>query len=131
MHDAYIHLFVNLDVSCTIYQHVNNAIVFLKKIFICSLLCRPPSHLGQPILQKWRFMAFSNAAKSHPVPATEATLVLFAIHLAVTNISYATIKVYLSGVRHILVSAGLHDHFNLQLTPHLQQVLRGIKNGKL
>ena len=74
-----------------------------------------------------RFINFCTAAKFHPVPATEATLVLFATHLATRNISHSTIKVYLSAVRHLHVSAGLHDHFSLQLTPRLQQVLRGIK----
>ena len=74
-----------------------------------------------------RFNNFCTATKTHSVPATEATLVLFAIHLATTNISYATIKMYLAAIKNLHVSAGLHDHFNLQLTPRLQQVLWGIK----
>ena len=74
-----------------------------------------------------RFINFCTATKFHPVPATEATLVLFATHLATGNISHTTIKVYLSVVRHLHVSVGLHDYFNLQLTPRLQQVLQGIK----
>lgn len=74
-----------------------------------------------------RFLKFCTAAKSHSIPATEATLMLFATHLASTNISHATIKVYLSAVRNLHVSAGYRDHFNLQLTPRLQQVLRGIE----
>ena len=52
---------------------------------------------------------------------------LFSTHLAAMNISYATIKVYLAAVRYLHVSVKLHDHFSLQLTPRLQQALRGIK----
>ena len=52
---------------------------------------------------------------------------LFFTHLAAMNISYATIKVYLAAVRYLHVSVGLNDHFSLQLTSRLQQVLCGIK----
>ena len=74
-----------------------------------------------------RFLMFCSATKSHPIPASEATLTLFTTHLASTNLSFTMIKVYLSAVRHLHVSEGYHDHFNLQLTPRLQLVLRGIK----
>ena len=69
-------------------------------------------------------MAFCNPAKSYPIPATEAMVVMFASHLAVETFIN---KAYLSGVRHLHVLAGLNDHFNLQLTPRLQQVLKGFK----
>jgi len=49
------------------------------------------------------------------------------MHLAASNTSCSTIKVYLSAIRQLNVLAGFHDHFNLQLTPRPQQVLRGIK----
>ena len=74
-----------------------------------------------------RFLKFCSATKSHPIPATEATLTLFTTHLASINLSYTTIKVYLSAVRHLHASEGYHDHFSLQLTPRLQLVLRGIR----
>lgn len=51
-------------------------------------------------------------------------VVMFASHLAVETFFN---KVYLSGVRHLHVLAGLNDHFNLQLTPRLQQVLKGFQ----
>ena len=35
--------------------------------------------------------------------------------------------IYLSVIRHLHMSEGYHDHFNLQLTPRLQLVLWGIK----
>ena len=73
-----------------------------------------------------RFLKFCSATKSHPIPAMEATITLFATHLASINLSYTTIKVYLSAVRHLHASEGYHDHFNRQLTPRLQLVLHGI-----
>ena len=47
--------------------------------------------------------------------------------LATHNISLATVKVYLSAVRHMHLCRGLHDHFNQQTTPQLQLILKGIK----
>ena len=61
------------------------------------------------------------------VEPEETTLALFSMHLAASNTSCSTIKVYLSAIRQLNVLAGFHDHFNLQLTPRPQQVLRGIK----
>ena len=43
------------------------------------------------------------------------------------SIRYVTIKVYLVAVRQLHVSTGLYAWFNLQLTPQLKQILRGIK----
>lgn len=110
-----------------------------NQIFI---LCRPSSHHGQPNelatstrntynAAQQRFMAFCNTAKSHLIPVTKATLVLFATHLAVANISYAAIKGYPSGVRHLHVSAGLHDHFNLNSHLAFSRCYGISKNGKL
>ena len=74
-----------------------------------------------------RYIHFCNTAKVPATPATEYTLILFITHLASTNISYATIKVYLSAIRHMHVSRGWHNHFNQQLTPRLQLILRRIR----
>lgn len=63
-----------------------------------------------------KFINFCTSAKVHPVPTTEATLMLFSTHLAAMNISYATIKVYLAAVRYLHVSVGLHNHFSLHST---------------
>jgi len=60
-------------------------------------------------------------------PASEATLILFAAHLALEKILYATIKVYLAVVCDTYVAAGLHSHFQQQLTSRLQLTLEGIK----
>ena len=48
-------------------------------------------------------------------------------HLAARPLSYSTIKVYLSAVRHLHVTYGKHREFAVQLTPRLQQVIKGIK----
>ena len=45
-----------------------------------------------------RYTVFCRSINVHPIPATEQILVLFATHLATTNISHATIKVYLSAI---------------------------------
>ena len=74
-----------------------------------------------------RYINFCKSARVPAIPATEHTLMLFVTHLATANISLATIKVYLSAVRHMHVSKGLHDKFNQQLTLWLQLILRGIK----
>ena len=66
-------------------------------------------------------------ARIQPIPTSECTLTLFISHLASSNISQGTIKVYLSAVRHMHVCKGLHNHYNRQITPRLHLILRGIK----
>ena len=51
----------------------------------------------------------------------------FSAYLAKQNITYSTIKVYISAIRNLHVASGQHHHFTDQLTPRLEQVLRGIK----
>lgn len=72
-------------------------------------------------------MTFCNSASLTPVPTTEHTLLLFVTYLASRNLSYPTVKVYLSGVRSLHVSSGYHEQFTNQLTPRLHQVLKGIR----
>ena len=74
-----------------------------------------------------RYINFCKSARVPATPATEYTLTLFVAHLATANISQGTIKVYLSAIRHMHVSKGLHNQFNQQLTPRIQLILRGIK----
>ena len=74
-----------------------------------------------------RYTAFCGSISVHPIPATEQILLLFATHLATTKISHATIKVYLSAIRQLHVAQGSLQYFNQQLTPHLQQTLKGIQ----
>ena len=62
-----------------------------------------------------------------PIPTTECILTLFVTHLATSNISLRTIKVYLAAIRCMHVCKGSHKQFNYQVTPWLQVILRGIK----
>lgn len=55
---------------------------------------------------------------------------MFVSHLAQEGLAHQSIKVYLSAVRNLHVSAGLHAEFEKQLTPRLQLVLKGIKKDK-
>ena len=77
-----------------------------------------------------RFNNFRKELKVTALPATEAILLLFATYLATINISHTTIKVYLAGVRHMHVSAGLFSFFDKQLTPRLQLTLKGIQKNQ-
>ena len=77
-----------------------------------------------------RFISFCKSAKMQSMPASESTLLLFATHLGTSNISYTTIKIYLSAIRHMHVTAGVHSYFSQQLTPRLQQVLKGIQKSQ-
>ena len=66
-------------------------------------------------------------AGTKPFPTTEYTLTLFIKHLAKSDVSLRTMKVYLTAIRHMHVCKGLHNHFNHQIIPRLPLVLRGIK----
>ncbi len=55
---------------------------------------------------------------------------MFVSYLAKEGLAHQSIKVYLSAVRNLHVSAGLHQEFATELTPRLQMVLRGIKKEK-
>ena len=74
-----------------------------------------------------RFTTFCTAIDAKPMPTTERVLSLFVTHLATHNISHATIKVYLSAIHHMHVTSGKLQHFSQQLTPRLQQILKGIR----
>ena len=55
---------------------------------------------------------------------------MFVSHLAQQGLTHQTIKVYLSAVRNLYITAGLHNQFAAQLTPRLEMVLKGIKKDK-
>lgn len=78
-----------------------------------------------------RYLMFCSEVKRSAVPTTEETLLLFVTHLAQHELTHATIKVYLSAVRNLHVTAGLHNEFSAHLTSRLEMVLRGIKDKSL
>jgi len=55
---------------------------------------------------------------------------LFVTYLATLNLSYPTIKVYLSAISSLHTASVHHNDFNTQLTPRLQQVLKVIQKEK-
>ncbi len=55
---------------------------------------------------------------------------MFVSHLAREGLAHQSIKVYLSAVCNLHVSAGLHQEFSKELTPRLEMVLKGIKKEK-
>ena len=77
-----------------------------------------------------RYLTFCAAARRQAVPTTETSLMLFATDLATSGLAYTSIKVYLAAVRHLHVTKGKHSQFTAQLTPRLQQVLKGIKKAQ-
>ena len=77
-----------------------------------------------------RFTTFCTAINPKPMPTAERLLSLFVTHLATHNISHAAIKVYLSAIRHMHVTSGKLQHFSQQLTPRLQQILKGIRKDQ-
>ena len=83
-------------------------------------------HIGQK-----RYIHFCTQHKLTALPATEFTMLSFSAYLAKQNITYSTIKVYISAIRNLHVASGQHHHFTDQLTPRLEQVLRGIKKGAI
>lgn len=52
---------------------------------------------------------------------------MFISFLAQEGLAYTSIKVYLSAVRSLHVAAGLHEIFSSQLTPRVEQVLKGVR----
>ena len=74
-----------------------------------------------------RYLHFCRGVRIKPIPTSECALMLFITHLAVANVSYGTIKVYLSAVRHLHICRGLHNHYSQQLTPRLFLILRAIR----
>ena len=73
------------------------------------------------------YNSFCHSISHTPIPTSEYTLLLFTAYLGQRNLAYSTIKVYLSTVRNLHVAAGMHQTFSSQLTPRVQQVLRGIQ----
>ena len=89
----------------------------------------PATHKSYQAGQK-RYFNFCSEEKRSPVPTSEETMLLFVAHLAQQGLTHATIKVYLSAVRNLHVTAGLHKEFAVQLTPKLELVKKGIKKEK-
>ena len=74
-----------------------------------------------------QYIKFCTAVNKPPSPATEQTLVLFVAYMA-QSCCHATIRVYLSAIRHFHITQGLGDPLTGKL--QLQLVLRGVRRKK-
>jgi len=74
-----------------------------------------------------RYLAFYTEASVSAFPTSENTLMLFTSHLAKGGLFHQSIKVYLSAVRKLHVTAGQHDAYSKALIPRLELLLKGIK----
>ena len=74
-----------------------------------------------------RYLTFGADTQRQAVPTSESTLMLFVSHLANLGLTHSTIKVYLSSICHLHITQGKHSQFSTELTPRLQQVLKGTK----
>ena len=73
------------------------------------------------------YLSFCNSAKLTPLPTSKKTLLLFVTHLRQLKLSHMSIKMYLSAIRSWHISSGYFKSFENQLSPKLEQVLKGIK----
>lgn len=75
---------------------------------------------------KARYSNFCRGIGVSAVPTSEPLLCRFVAQLANENVSHATIKSYLSAVRHLHIARGVGDP-GISRMPRLEQVTRGIK----
>ena len=73
------------------------------------------------------YLKYCSAIQCTPTPAHESTPLLFVTHLATSELSHTSIKVYLSAIHSMHIATGQRIVFHQQLTPRLQQVLKGIQ----
>ena len=76
-----------------------------------------------------RFLAFCNQYNFQPLPVSETLLCRYVSFLASQSLKYQSIKSYLSAVRYLQISHGLHNPFGAGAFPHLEYVLKGIRRS--
>ena len=74
-----------------------------------------------------RYTKFCSQFNINPVPLAESSLCAFVSQLANEGLKFQTIKCYLSGLRHMHISAGLADPFAGEGFIRLHYVLRGVR----
>ena len=94
----------------------------------CSvLLSTRLGTLNSKVLPNWPKMISFLLQCSCKTPTTRL-LLTFVSQLAREGLAHQSIKRYLSAVRNLHITAGLHEEFSKELTPKLEMVLRGIKS---
>ena len=76
-------------------------------------------------------ISFCQSINHTPTPTSKLTLLLFVAHLAQSQLSLSTIKVYLSAVHSLHLTSGFLGMFNTQSTPRLGQVLQLARDQKI
>ena len=77
-----------------------------------------------------RYLSFCQMYQIPPLPLSETSVCLFAAFLAHQGLKSQSISTYLSGLRHLQVSAGLQPP-QRSTWPRLQYVLKGIARSQL
>ena len=77
-----------------------------------------------------RYLSFCSHFRYQPLPLSEPVGCAFAAFLADSGLSFRSIKVYISGIRHWQIAAGLPEPFKGQAWPKLEYVLKGIKRSQ-
>ena len=75
-------------------------------------------------------LRFCQEAGLTPLPLSEDVLCLFLPHLSQENLQFASIRTYLSAIRHLQITAGLSDPFTHNAFPRLSYVLRGVRRTR-
>ena len=83
------------------------------------------STLRAYISGKKRYMEFCDQFRLLPLPVDEVILLRFVAHLASLGLSYQTVKLYLSAVRHLQIMSDLPDP-SVAAYPRLNYALRGL-----
>ena len=94
----------------------------VRQYFACGIAKRTVSTYTSA---QRRYLNFCQTYQISPLPLSEATVCLFAAFLAHQGLKSQSISVYLSGLRHLQVSAGLQPPQRVDW-PRLQYVLKGI-----
>jgi len=76
-----------------------------------------------------QYLYFCTSHNLNPFPTSEYTM-LFASHLALSDLAHTSIKVYFSAIGNLHSACSQHDACRKALTPHLEQLLRGIKKNQ-
>ena len=95
--------------------------------FFCSKAIANSSHKTyQSALKKFATFC-STYSVTTPFPVSEAILCYFSTYMACQGLSPRTIKVYLSGIRHMQMVIGLPDPKEFTSMPRLRMVQSGIQ----
>ena len=77
---------------------------------------------------KKRYLEFCSHCHCRPLPVSEMRLLHFVAHLASASLSYQTVRLYLSAVRHLQIMSDLPDPC-IAAYPRLNYALRGLRRG--